>query len=1095
VKKLSSRIRSWLAGGRRGDSRPNESRDRRHEVADAAERVAGLLGHTPDPEQLLGTDEFEAAVALLVDAQWGEELLRYARGSNVPLACVALEALARRDPERGVLRTLLAALNDESHYKRFFLLRAVDGQARASILVRVLARLDYDWTEYASMDLLREFVSHRLGEGDSLSIDSLWRRLDDERRETLGAILEQLADVLPAELTAEFERWRESRMNVDFLGSVGRMWDDTEGTRPERLVLAPSVLDRLADAEAALTGDPSRSVIVVGEAGVGKTALVKELARRLQQQGWRIFEASSAAVLADQIYIGQLEARVQELVQELGDRPALWYMPDLIQAAWAGRHQHNPRSLLDLLLPFVESGRLKLVGDLEPTAFERLTQINPRLRGAVQVVRLVPFTDDETLEAGRRWQRATGVQLTEETLAEALQLAKQYLPYREAPGILISLLDETRARLPRRRDQPRFEIDELLATISALTGLPIEILDDRTELDLDELRAFFEARILGQREAVECLVERVAMVKAGLTDPSRPLGVFLFVGPTGTGKTEIAKTLAEFLFGSANRMLRLDMSELQTADSLARILGNPGDFAGGGSLVDDIRQQPFSVVLLDEFEKAHPNVWDLFLQVFDDGRLTDSRGAGADFRHCVLIMTSNVGAERYGSLGFQFGHEDPQFSPTTIERAISRTFRPEFVNRIDRIVVFRPFSRVTLREIIKKELREVLTRRGFRIRSWAVEWDESAIDFLLEKGFTPDLGARPLRRAIERYLLSPLAITIVEHQVPEGDQFLFVRAASTDQLEVEFVDPDAPEEPEPAITRSAGDLTLESLALDGEGTLGEVAFLQGAFDQLRTRIEGKDWQEEKRAKLDAMSSPGFWDSSGRFAVLGAAEYMDRIEAGLRTASNLLRRLTNTSFNGRQRVGSEIVERLAEQLYLVGAASKGLEAGLPRDAFVEVRGVGEDKDANAFTARIGEMYKRWAGKRRMHLHVLAETSAPYRLLLAVSGFGAYSILTSEIGLHVLEQPTSEERPPTRTRVHVRVAGRPEGERHEGEALLEQAESALSEPEASNRRVVRRYRELPSPLIRDAIRGWRTGKIDLVFGGDFDLVGSSSSVSKR
>jgi ATP-dependent Clp protease ATP-binding subunit ClpC len=1086
VKKLSSRLRSWVKA-RVHRERPEPPRDKRDEVYQAAERVAGLLERTAHPQQLLGEDEFERAVALLLDDEhWAEELMRYGRGNNVPLACIALEALARRRQERGIVRGLLAALNDYSEYRRFFLLRALDGQARGSILARVLVRLDFDWTEYPSIDALRDFVVRRLGEGDSISIDALWRRLDDARRETLGALLKELDDVLPAEATEEFKRSRESSLNFEFLTGVGRVWDDSVVGQADRLVLATSVLEHLAEAEAALTSEPPRSVVVVGEAGVGKTSLVHELGRRLLQQGWRIFEAAPAAVLADQIYIGQLEARVQDLIRELGGKPALWYMPEFMAAAWAGRHQNNPRSLLDLLLPHVESGRIRLIGEVEPAEFERLAQLSPRSRGAFQAVRLVPFSDDETLEAGRRWQRATGVQLSDATLDEALQLAKHYLPQREAPGILVSLLDETGARLPRGGSRRTIEIDDLLSTVSALTGLPAGILDERADLDLAELRAFFARRVLGQPEAVQCLVERVAMVKAGLSDPSRPLGVFLFVGPTGTGKTEIAKTLAEYLFGSPGRMTRLDMSEFQTAESLSRILGNVAEPGQGTALVDDIRRQPFSVVLLDEFEKAHPNIWDLFLQVFDDGRLTDRRGATADFRHCVVIMTSNLGAERHSPLGFRFQHEDPQFSPGAIERAVAATFRPEFVNRIDRIVVFHPFNRDTLREIIKKELREVLTRRGFRVRTWAVEWDESAIDFLLEKGFTADLGARPLRRAIERYLLSPLAMTIVDHQVPEGDQFLFVRA-SADRLDVEFIDPDAENgEPPDGAAQLDLSLSLQSLALDGRGSRTEVAFLERTFEGLRARIEGVEWQDEKRAALAAMSAPGFWDTPERFGLLGTAEYMDRIEAGLRTAGSLLRRLTSSS-NGRRRLPAEIVERLAEQLYLVQAASNGLDAGLPRDAFLQVEAVEGEGKGNGFAARIGGMYKQWAEKRRMHMEVLLETPERYRLIAAVSGFGAYAILRPETGLHVLERPSTDGRPLSRMRVHVRVAGQPDAERRDLVSLREAAERALAEPDADDHRIVRRYRELPSPLVRDAIRGWRSGRVDLVLGGDFDLVG--------
>ncbi|HVF66314.1 MAG TPA: AAA family ATPase, partial [Pyrinomonadaceae bacterium] len=636
--------------------------------------------------------------------------------------------------------------------------------------------------------------------------------------------------------------------------------------------------------------------------------------------------------------------------------------------------------------------------------------------------------------------------------------------------------------------------------------------DEREGLDLSELRAFFERRVLGQPEAVDCLVERVAMVKAGLTDPTRPQGVFLFVGPTGTGKTEIAKTLAEFLFGSPDRMIRLDMSELQTWESQGRILGESEETSDSAALVNQIRKQPFSVVLLDEFEKAHPAVWDLFLQVFDDGRLTDKRGNTADFRHSVIIMTSNLGSTLPHGASVGFAQEQSQFAAGSVERAVGRAFRPEFLNRIDRVVVFRPLGRGVMRDLLRKELNDVLTRRGLRTRQWAVEWDESAIEFLLEKGFTADLGARPLKRAVERYLLAPLALTIVNHQFPEGDQFLFVRSSSDGEtLDVQFVDPDAPEEGADASaviegveaeTEEARELRLETVVLEPRGTPEELRLLQEKYDRVAAQVEDEAWAARKEEALRGMQSADFWNSSGRFSVLGAIEYMDRIETGLDTARSILARLRGD----RRRLPPDLVGRVAQQLYLLDSACRGLREGHARDAYVLVtaaREPGTDRArSEAFARRLVRMYGSWAERRRMRFELFededdsrnngggASSNSPgeYRAMLAVSGYGAYTILEPESGTHVFET-AQDEKPSRPTRANVRVVGQPDEPAGRGaNALRQQAERSLSEdsPTANTPAVVRRYREEPSPLVRDFARGWRTGRLERVLEGDFDLI---------
>ncbi|HEV3471243.1 MAG TPA: AAA family ATPase [Pyrinomonadaceae bacterium] len=1102
--------------------------------ADEAQALAWSLDdfyqRTTHPRELLPDETFRRGVEMLCRGEHTtQELILHAVSPNGVLACMALEALALRpDREGSAAERLIEHVNDCWHWQRFFALRALEAHARRPVLARLLAALNGTWRDYVPLSALREFVARRVAAGDEVTAAALVeevtrRRADEAQLSDLGALLEDLGDALPEGVASEFSSWLGARSAVEFLRTVGRVWEP--GGREESgaegpVFVTPAVGARVAELEAAVKREPARSVLLVGDAGTGKTALVRALAERLFGERWIVFEAGAADVLAGQQYIGQLEARVQSLVRQLGGRRVLWVVPNFHETLWAGRHQFSPVGLLDLLLPSIEAGAVRLVGEVPSAAYVQLMRLRPKLRTAVQTFRVAPLGDEETLELGRRWAEsfapegaAAAPRVSDETLREALQLAKQYLGDKAAPGNLLLFLEATRRRLLAEDGAAyaarALTLDDLLVTLSQLTGLPVSILDEREGLDLAELRAFFEQRVLGQPEAVDCLVERVAMIKAGLTDPTRPQGVFLFVGPTGTGKTEIAKTLAEFLFGSPERMIRLDMSEFQTPDSLDRILGESSETSDSAALVNAVRRQPFSVVLLDEFEKAHPQVWDLFLQVFDDGRLTDRRGNTADFRHAVFIMTSNLGATLPHGASIGFSQEQAQFAAGSVERAVARAFRREFVNRIDRVVVFRPLGRAVMRDLLRKELQDVLGRRGLRTRQWAVEWDESAVDFLLEMGFTADLGARPLKRAVERYLLSPLAVTIVNHQFPEGDQFLFVRAADDGQsLAVEFVDPDAPPAGEAAAAVPApeeelpaeaeAELSLERIAFDPRGTRGEVRYLHARFAEVAGRAESEDWRRRKSEALEQTQQPGFWTSPERFTVLGLAEYMDRVEAGLDTAGSLLARLRGD----RERYPADLVGRLAEQLYLLDAACRGLEAGHPRDAFLQVRAgdePGTDRETSErFARRLTEMYRGWAEKRRMRFALLAEAGGagagdaaaegqqPYEALLAVSGYAAFTLLSREAGLHVLETP-QDEKSFNRARVRVRVVAQPdEPAGHGPDALRRQAERAFEAEDTSPPQIVRRYREEPSPLVRDSLRGWRTGKIERVLAGDFDLI---------
>jgi ATP-dependent Clp protease ATP-binding subunit ClpC len=492
-------------------------------------------------------------------------------------------------------------------------------------------------------------------------------------------------------------------------------------------------------------------------------------------------------------------------------------------------------------------------------------------------------------------------------------------------------------------------------------------------------------------------------------------------------------------------------------------------------------------VLLDEFEKAAAPILDLFLQVFDDGRLTDRTGRVADFRRCVFVLTSNVGSSIATGRGLGFAPSREPFRPEKVEDALRNSFRPELLNRIDRVVVFRPFERAQMRALLDKELAAVLARRGVRGRPWAMEVDEGAYEFLIRQGFSPEFGARPLRRAVERHLLAPLAAAIVEGRVPEGDQFLLVSAPRGDRIEVAFVNPDAePPEPEDESETSAQPepRDVRVLARAPEADPATTGYLLDELGRVAAQIRGDGVDARKHAALAAVNEPGFWERDDRFVQLAEVEYLDRLETALETAVRLGERLARYAGRNGERRGRELVSLLAIRLHVLESALRGLAEGTPYELFLEVRPASKDPEGAArFADELARMYAQWAERRGMRLEALS-ADAESRLF-AVSGLGCGFILLPEAGLHVLE-PESEagRRDVDRFSALVRVAGRNPGPETGRETTAGLARQVLG-GEPTTAAVVRRYRRKPAPLVRDAVRGYRTGRLDRVLAGDFDL----------
>ena len=1035
-----------------------------HSVAETLDDESAWFMMSPDALDL--EPGFQSAVEALADEETPvSDVIDLARHPDGWAASMALAALVRRDdvPEEWT-DAAIRALPRPSNCEDAFQLRAIARHARGRVIGRVLARYEGLYPGFVV-----EFVKTRIEGGEPVDVETFRGQVSIGQADELESYLDRHGLDMGAEVQPAFEEWR----TLELFGSIGRLWQRPFDDPPA--LLAGRRDDIVELVVAALTSAPRRSVLLVGEHGAGKTALARAALDRIEDV--TVFEATAAQVNAGQVHVGELEGRVERLADGMRGRDTIWLLPELQEALFAGQHRLSPQGLLDALLPHIESGTMTLVGEVTPTALDALRTARPRVASAFEVIRVRTLDQDESIAVARHALDEDGLDATtdDETLARSFDLAQQFLPGIAPPGGLLRLVNAT-ALDAEDRGQRVFDASDVLATLAAASGLPLALLDAAAPLRLEDVRDFFEARILQQPEAVTCVVERIAMIKAGLTDPARPLGVFLFLGPTGTGKTEIAKTLAEFLFGSPNRLVRLDMSEFQTPESLERLLADTTLESRGAGLISAVRSDPFSVVLLDEFEKAAEPVWDLFLQVFDDGRLTDAHGQLVDFRRCVIVLTSNVGSAIAAGPGVGFEPVVGAFSGALAERALRTTFRPEFLNRLDRVVMFRPFERASMRSLLDKELHEALMRRGLRERPWAVEVDESAYAFLIDKGFSPTLGARPLRRAIEQHLLAPLAAAIVEQTVPDGDQFLFVSAPGGTRIEVAFVDPDAddhaaPEEP--------GDgVDVRALARTGRGDERAARYLVAEARRVDEAVRALEPQKD--GALVALGEPTFWETPGRFDVLAKAEYLDRLEAATKTATALAGRLERSAAAG-GRPGTELVELLAGRLHVLDSALDGLGAGDPYELFVEVSS--QDHGAS-FASRIADMYEAWAGARGMRLDRV-QTGAAGAHVLAVSGLGCWRLLHPEAGLHVLEHASVDgERVAERETVRVAVAPRGTAPPSDGEELDELARAAIAEAPSPNT-VVRRYRTGPSPLVRDSARGYRTGNLDGVLAGEFDL----------
>jgi len=792
----------------------------------------------------------------------------------------------------------------------------------------------------------------------------------------------------------------------------------------------------LAQLERHLLSAAHNSFILVGPSGCGKSAILRELFRRLARRTenpWIVLETSAGFLLAGCSVIGTLERKLRDLVYSCprSQRVAV-YFTDIFAAAEAGRTSKDDMNIADFLTPYVENGDLVLIGECTAEQFRRGIDPHPTFKNLFTAFHLRPLEDRQVkqviaavAERTAEQYAAQGLHLhfTAESLAALQEYGRLYYPGVSPPGGALRLMEHMVAQRFSQGDDDELHSAEgvehtiqhqdVIQALESFTGIPGLLLDDSRQLSLGDLRQFFEARVLGQSEAIGPVTDVITLIKAGVTDPTKPMSVLFFVGPTGVGKTELAKALAEYIFGSADRMIRFDMSEFKDYYSFEKLIGSVGPRNGPahqGSLLSRVKQQPFSLILLDEIEKAHENIFDLLLQLFDDGRLSDAQGNTVDFTQTLIVMTSNLGAnlaDERTSFGFS-PEDEPDDLESRIRTEMSQFFRPEFVNRIDRIVVFQPLKREHMRTLAQRELGQVLLRNGITRRKLRVDVDPGVIDILMQEGFNATYGARPLKRAVERLALIPIARQIVKLG-PEGHGALLRLISAKNRIHVKIV--------QDRRSRST-DVVTQGVKMVDPASARRVKITPEVLEQRMQRLnelvqslealcDESKLRERKAVLMQQTSRVDFWDQPDRArAVLGEIYRAERLLDATTMVVERTRKLQDMLASGKHR--AEDVSRLAQQIHDMQQHAELLRYSMECQgeleqcgAFVIVSALDELQDDDLI-GKLADMYRQWAEFKGFEVTVLHEElfspKIAKEVAMLIEGVAVYGVLQGESGIH-------------------------------------------------------------------------------------------------
>ncbi|TFB09150.1 ATP-dependent Clp protease ATP-binding subunit [Candidatus Atribacteria bacterium MT.SAG.1] len=587
---------------------------------------------------------------------------------------------------------------------------------------------------------------------------------------------------------------------------------------------------------------------IIGEAGVGKTAIVEGLAQKITDndvpeilKGKRIICLDLALIVAGTKYRGEFEKRLKKIVKEVQESNDVILFIDEIHTLVGAGAAEGAIDASNILKPALARGELQVIGATTSDEYRKYIEKDAALERRFQPIRISEPSIEETIEILKglrdKYEAHHKIKITDQALEAAAHLSARYVSGRFLPDKAIDLVDEAASKIKLQNtisppDMKKLEIqliknrkekesavklqefekaahlrdeekkleselqkmkekwekgrrvnkvgvteEDIAEIVSSWTGIPIFSLKEEEAQKLLRMEEELHKRVIGQDEAIISISKAIRRARAGMKNPKRPIGSFIFLGPTGVGKTELARTLAEFLFGDENALISLDMSEYMEKFAVSRLVGAPPGYVGyeeGGQLTEKVRRKPYSIVLLDEIEKAHPDVFNILLQIFEDGRLTDSQGRVVDFKNTVIIMTSNVGAtliKKGATLGFRGAKDSEEMSYKEIKDRVmgelNKTFRPEFLNRIDEVIVFKSLNREEIKNIADLMLGEV--KKLLEEQKIGLETTERAKELLAKEGYDPDFGARPLRRIIERLIENPISEKILAGEFKDGD--------------------------------------------------------------------------------------------------------------------------------------------------------------------------------------------------------------------------------------------------------------------------------------------------------------------------------------